>query len=64
MKKIFALISIVALLTACGGAQQDATTAVDSTAVVKVDSTTVKDTAAVKVDSSKVKTEKPVEKKK
>lgn len=64
MKKIFALISIVAFLTACGGAQQDAVPTSDSTAVVKVDSTTVKDTAAVKVDSSKAKTEKPVEKKK
>ena len=66
MKKIFALISIVALLTACGGAQQDAEQCVDSTKTVVADTAAVKvDTSAVKADTSKTKEAvKPVEKKK
>lgn len=63
MKKIFALISVVAFLAACGSAKQEEPIKVDSTVIVDsakaVDTTAKKDTTvavakpAVKVEVKK-----------
>ena len=57
MKKVFAILAVAGLMTACNNAENkevkaDSVVAVDSSAV-KVDSSAVKvDSAAVKVDSA------------
>jgi len=55
MKKIFALITVIAFLTACGGARQEEVLQnEDSIETALVDSATVKiDTAVASIDTTK-----------